>query len=271
MLRAAGAAPGDTLQQVEGCTYSSPATGAVFAFGSGALGQPGGSGLTPLLAFQSTFTTTSTSNSAYSSVAGIFNLAAVQYTGSAPSTYGGSIRLRNAGTLQQCQDSAGGFIVYDASCVNTAKGYILFNTGHGGFDYFTTDPTGGAVTTGGTLTSSMVIGLVGKNPVPLQLLHASATSYGMALFLPETSLASGSVDGSYAVTDLAGAGAGATVSGAAFTDAGASATLSYDTPIIGVVQASGAINADLVFGNGLAALISPPGSAGAVFQLGQQL
>lgn len=138
---------------------------------------------------------------------------------------------------------------------------------HSAFDLFTTSASGGAVTTGGTLSGSMVIGLVDSVAVPLQLVRESATSYGMRLYTPQASLASGTADGSYSVVDSNGSNTSATWSGANFSRDSVSATLSYDTPVLGVVQASGALSGNLLFGSGIYGFI-PAAAGGAAFELG---
>jgi feruloyl esterase len=122
----------------------------------------------------------------------------------------------------------------------------------------------------------MVIGLVTPGgsttpvAVPLQLSNTSATSYGMALSTPQVSVPAGGADGSYEALALDGSAAGVTVAGAAFTHGGASATLAYDTPVIGVAQSSGAISGNLIYGNGLYGFISAPGATPPAFELGLQ-
>ena len=149
-----------------------------------------------------------------------------------------SVRLRNAGTFQYCRDPvSGGFMVYDANCTQTEKGYISYNATRKAFDLFTTLPTGGATTSGGTLTGSMVIGLVNGSPVPLHLVRESAANAGLRMFSLQQSLMAGAADGSYAMASVKGESHDATVSGSALNLGGAAAALSYDTPVPGAVQA----------------------------------
>jgi hypothetical protein len=106
--------------------------------------------------------------------------------------------------------------------------------------------------------------------VPLQLFRTSATSYGMAVYALEVSVPSGSADGSYGTVALNGAANNVTVAGSAFTEGGSSSTLTYDTPVIGVTQASGAINGNFIYGDGIYGFVSAPGVTPAVFELGLQ-
>ncbi|MGH8444894.1 MAG: hypothetical protein ACREVL_06480 [Solimonas sp.] len=270
--RSAGSTRSGTLTALDTCTYSSGENGAIFTVGSGGIVQggiaaPTGSSFAAAVAFATTFENSATPT-VFNPVAAIYDVIGVQGNGSASSSYGSSGRLRNAGTFQLCVASAsGGFMIYDAACTQTAKGYVTWNATRKAFDLFTTDPAGGAVTTGGTLTGSMVIGLVDSVAVPLQLVRESATSYGLRLYAPQAALASGTADGSYLSVDSAGGNAEATLAGASLTRGGSTATLAYDSPVLGVVQASGTLPGYLLYNSGVYGFVPSAGS-GAAFELG---
>jgi feruloyl esterase len=269
--RTAGTQLTGTLTQLDGCTYTSEEAGAQFTLSAdgvveGGVKTPAGTSFAPLLAFASTYNN-SADPTKFNDIAFIFNAVGAQSDGTTTSAYAGAGRLRNAGTLQFCVDDAAGFMVYDAACTNTAKGYISYNADRNAYDYFATDPAGSAVTTGGTLAGSFIIGQVGAAIVPLQLVRESATSYGMRLLTAQGTLASGSADGSYAVVDSSGSNASATIAGSAFTRANASGTLSYDTPVVGIVEASGALAGHLIYAGGVYGFV-PSASGGAMFELG---
>lgn len=274
LQRAAGSQRSGTLTQIDGCTYSSDESGAVFNLAAngvveGGVQTPAGTSFAPLLAFASTYNN-SADPTRFNDIAFIFNAIGLQSDGVTNSSYGGAGRLRNAGTLQFCVDAANsGFITYDSGCTDTAKGYITYNAAHDAYDYFTTDPGGSATTSGGTLTGSVIIGQVDATIVPLQLVRESATSYGMRILTPQDTLSSGSADGSYSVVDSSGSNATATWSGSAFSRAGSAATLAYDTPVPGVVEASGALAGHLLYGGGIYEFV-PSASGGAAFELGVQ-
>ncbi|MFT4047759.1 MAG: hypothetical protein QM661_13845 [Solimonas sp.] len=260
-----------TLTQVDGCTYSSSENGAVFTVGSGGVLQGGiatvsGSSFTPLLAFSSTYSNADTPT-VFSDVAAIYNTIGVQNDGTSDTSYGGSGRLRSAGTFQLCIDDSadGGFITYDSSCTDTAKGYITWNSDRSAFDLYTTSST---ATTGGTLTGSMVIGLVDSTYVPLQLVRESTSSVGMRLYAAQSSLTSGTADGDYVTIDSSGSNAEATWSGTSFTHGSSTATLSYDSPVAGVVAASGTLAGYLIYSSGIYGFVPSSSSSGAAFELG---
>lgn len=272
--RSAGTQRGGTLTQIDGCTYTSDEAGAVFALAAngvveGGMQTPTGASFAPLIAFASTYNN-SADPTAFNDIAIKFNAIGLQSDGTTNSSYAGAGRLRNAGTLQFCVDDSTGFMVYDSGCANTAKGYITYNTDRNAYDYFATDPTGSAVTSGGTLEGSMIIGQVGDAIVPLQLVRESSTGYGLRLLTTqEAPLASGSADGDYAVVDSAGSNATATWSADAFSRAGTAATLAYDTPVAGVVEATGALNGHLLYAGGIYGFV-PSSSGSAAFELGVQ-
>jgi feruloyl esterase len=203
----------------------------------------------------------------FNTIANIYNVIGVQYgSGGTASSYAASARLRNAGTFQSCQDpSTGQFITYDPACTNTTKGYITWNASRGAFDLRATSPTGSAVTTGGTLSGSVVAGKVGASYVPLVLWRESATSYGMRLYSPQQTQQSGTADGSYATAATGGSTGTAIVTGSSYTAGSASSTLAFDNPVLGVVRATGGRNGYLLFTAGWSGFIP---DAGGSFELG---
>lgn len=272
LQRSAGTELGGTLVALDGCTYTSEEAGAVFTIGANGVMQGGvreadGSGFVPMIAFASRFEN-SADPTRFNDIAAIFNTIGAQTAGTIESSYGGSGRIRNAGTFQLCQDSAnGGFMVYDAACAQTAKGYLSYNGAHSAFDVYTTPASGGAVTTGGTLSGSMVIGMVGGTAVPLQLIRESATRYGLLLYTAQNALVAGDADGNYTSVDSDGVNGTATWSGTGLSRNGAAAaTLTYDSPVPGVAQAAGAFTGYLLQGAGLYGLV--PATTAASFELG---
>jgi len=198
----------------------------------------------------------------------IFNAVGVQQGTGGTAAHASSVRLRNAGTFQYCRDPVtGSFMTYDAACTQTEKGYITYNTARGAFDLRTTLPTGGAVTTGGTLTGSMVIGLVNGTAVPLHLVRESAANAGLRVFGLQQSLVPGAADGSYAVASVKGESREATVAGSSFNLGGAAAALGYDTPVLGVTQADAGRPGHFIFNSGVLAFVSTAG-ANAALELG---
>jgi hypothetical protein len=263
------------LQQL--CSYTSDEAGAVFTFASGGVLQggvkaPAGTSFAPLLAFQKTFENT-LDPMEFKPVSDIFNTVGVQQVTGDAKVYAGAVRLRDAGTFQYCRNAAGNagsFMIYIASCTTTEKGYITYNTTHGAFDVRTTSPTGGAVTTGGTLTGSMVIGLVNGIAVPLHLVRASTTDFGMRFYALQpdegAELPVGAADGSYAMSSVSGQDSAATVTGMDFNLAGAAATLTYNKPVRGVVESSAGAPDHFIFNSGILGFVSGVGtSAGLQF------
>ncbi|MBO9647480.1 MAG: tannase/feruloyl esterase family alpha/beta hydrolase [Variovorax sp.] len=274
LQRTAGTQRSGTLVAGGNCTYTSSENGASFTFGAGGAVQggvsaPTGSGFVPLLVFQNTFNNAS-SPAVFNPVANIFNVVGVQYAANGSATaYGAASRVRNAGTFQHCQDpTSGSFMVYDAACTSTAKGYLSYNQSRNAFDVFTTSPTGSAVTTGGTLSGSAIFGQVGAVTVPLFLVRESASSYGMRVFAPQTTLASGTADGQFAVADNTGQTSAAVVNATSLSLGSSVDTLTYDTPVLGVAQGSGAAPGNFIFSGGLLGFISASGNTGAALQLG---
>ena len=272
LQRTAGTQRTGSLVAQGSCSYSSGESGAVFSFAPGGVllggvNAPSGGGFAPLLAFQNTFENSATP-AVFNPVANIFNAVGVQQGTGGTAAYSSSVRLRNAGTFQYCRDPvSGSFMTYDALCTQTEKGYITYNTTRGAFDLRTTSPTGGAVTTGGTLTGSMVIGLVNGTAVPLHLVRESAANAGLRMFSIQQSLMSGAADGSYAMASVKGESREATVAGSSFNLAGAAAVLSYDTPVVGVVQADAGRPGNFIFNSGILGFVST-GGTNAALELG---
>ncbi len=274
LQRTAGTTRSGTLVSQGQCSYTSGESGAAFAFAPGGVllggvNAPSGGGFAPLLAFQNTFEN-SASPAVFNPVANIFNTVGVQQGSGSAVAYAGAVRLRNAGTFQYCRSAAGNagsFMVYDANCTETEKGYITWNGTRNAFDLRTTAPTGGATTTGGTLTGSMVIGLVNGAAVPMHLVRESATSFGLRLHATQLSLTAGAADGSYVMASVKGENAAATVAGTGFNLAGTTATLSYDKPVPGVVESSLGAPDHFLFNSGVLGFVSGAGTSAAL-QLG---
>lgn len=276
LQRAAGTTRSGTLTPLaQDCTYSSGESGAVFTLAPGGVLQggvntPGGSAFAALLAFRDTWNNAA-DPAVFNPVADIYNLIGVHSDGTATESYGASGRLRNAGTYQLCRDTTTNrFVVYAASCTVTVRGYVTYQSSRDAFDLYITPGTT-AVTTGGTLSGSMIIGMVGGSPVPLHLVRESATSYGLRLYTPQpqdpaTMPAPGSFDGSYAVVDSDGSNAMATINGTAYSRNAVTATLVHDTPVRGVITATGALNGNLLTNAGILGFI--PASGSPAFELG---
>jgi hypothetical protein len=257
-----------TLLPKGNCSYASNESGAVFSFGaggvlSGGVNAPSGGGFAPLVAFQNTFSAAPVSGD-FKSIANIFNAVGVQQGTGGTSAQSLAVRLRNAGTFQYCRDPvSGGFMIYDANCAQTEKGYAAYNTTRASFDVFTTSPTGSAVTTGGTLSGSMVIGMVNGVAVPLHLVRESAANAGLRVFGLQQSLVPGVADGSYALVSVKGENHDATVAGSGFNLGGAAAALNYDTPVLGVAQADAGRPGNFIFNSGVLAFVSTRDECGA--------
>ena len=268
LQRTAGTVRTGTLVSEGNCSYASAESGAVFSFGaggvlSGGVNAPSGGGFAPLLAFQNTFQNAATPT-VFNPVSNIFNAVGVQQGTGGTTAQALAVRLRNAGTFQYCRDAANGFMIYDTTCAQTEKGYITYNGTRDAFDLFTTSPTGSAVTTGGTLTGSMVIGLVNGAAVPVHLVRESAANAGMRLFGLQQSLVSGTADGSYALLSVKGENHDATVAGSGFNLAGAAAMLDYDTPVLGVAQADAGRPGNFIFNSGVLAFVSTDATKAAL-------
>jgi feruloyl esterase len=269
LQRTAGTQRTGSLVAQGSCSYASAESGAVFSFAPGGVllggvNAPSGGGFAPLLAFQNTFENSATPT-VFNPVANIFNAVGVQQGTGGTVAHASAVRLRNAGTFQYCRDPvSGSFMTYDAACTQTEKGYITYNATRGAFDLRTTLPTGGAVTTGGTLTGSMVIGLVNGTAVPLHLVRESAANAGLRMFGLQQSLMSGAADGSYAVASVKGESREATVAGSGFNLGGAAAALSYDTPVVGVVQSDASRPGNFIFNSGVLGFVSTDGTNAAL-------
>ena len=269
LQRTAGTQRTGTLIAEGNCSYTSAESGAVFSFGaggvlSGGVNAPSGGGFAPLVAFQNTFSAAPVSGD-FKSIANIFNAVGVQQGTGGTGAQRLAVRLRNAGTFQYCRDPvSGGFMVYDANCTQTEKGYAAYNTTRAAFDVFTTSPTGTAVTTGGTLSGSMVIGMVNGVAVPVHLVRESAANAGLRMFGLQQSLVAGVADGSYALASVKGENHDATVTGSGFNLGGAAATLSYDTPVLGVAQADAGRPGSFIFNSGVLAFVSSDGTNAAL-------
>ncbi|SCX73205.1 tannase/feruloyl esterase family alpha/beta hydrolase [Variovorax sp. EL159] len=257
-----------TLVSQGSCSYSSGTNGPVFSFGaggvlSGGVDAPAGGGFAPLLAFQNTYDSTGASD--FKAIAATFNAAGVVQDKDGVSAYGAAMKLRAEGSFQYCRDTTSkSFMLYVANCAGTEKGYIAYNASHGAFDVFTTPPGDPAATSGGTLSGSMVVGLVNGATVPLHLVRESATSVGLRVLARAQSLASGAADGSYAMLSVKGENHDATVTGSGFNLGGAAAALSYDAPVPGVAQADAGRPGNFIFNSGVLAFVSAQGSNAAL-------
>jgi pimeloyl-ACP methyl ester carboxylesterase len=288
LQRAAGTQRTGSLVSESNCSYASAESGAVFTFAPGGvlLGgvlPPSGGGFSPLVAFQNTFEN-SANPKVFNSVAFIFNSVGVEMGTDGAAAYSASGRLRNAGSFQYCHDPvSNSFMFYDQTCKFTEKGYITYNGTRGAFDMYTTSTTkaGTADTTGGTLTGSMVIGLVNGAPVQLYLRRAStpvlaADSFtgkdtviypGLRMHAPQLPLASGAADGSYVTASVKGESHEAAVSGSSFNLGGTAATLTYSTLLPGVVQADAGRPGSFIFNSGVLGFVTTDG-ANAALELG---
>ncbi|MDA7418653.1 tannase/feruloyl esterase family alpha/beta hydrolase [Xenophilus arseniciresistens] len=267
-LRAAGAQRSGTLMAQGPCTYASAEGGASFTFAAGGLLQGGVAGagsaaFAPLVAFENTFDNAAAPTD-FRSVAAIFNAVGTQQG----SVHSSAVRLRNAGTFQYCRATAsGGFVNYEATCPHTEKGYIRHVPGRGAFEVYTTPAGDGATTTGGTLSGSMVIGLVEGLAVPVHLVRESGAASGLRLMALQQSLAAGAADGRYAMADSSGGNGAATVAASSLNVGGVEATLSFDTPVPGVAQAGASRPGHLVFNQGLIGFV-PSSGTGPALELG---
>jgi hypothetical protein len=250
------------------CSYTSGEKGAIFTFGaggvlSGGVNVPGGGSFTPLLAFQKTYDNVATPND-FKTVSNTFNAAGVLQGDTSAAIYRSTGKLRDAGTFQYCtSDPVTGFMAYNASCAPTEKGYIAYNISRGSFDVFTTLASGKAVSEGGTLSGSMVIGMVNGAAVPLHLIPKSFTpvtdtgvTKGLRILAPLGPTA-GMSDGSYSMLSVSGENHDATVAGTAFNLGGANAVLSYQaSPLDAVAQVDAGRPGNLLFNSGVLVFLS---------------
>ncbi|SFN04046.1 tannase/feruloyl esterase family alpha/beta hydrolase [Variovorax sp. OV329] len=272
-VRSPGAQRNGTLVSQGACSYTSSEGGAVFTLAAGGVLQggvsaPSGGAFAPLLAFVTTWNNES-SPAVFNPVAVIANALGVQQAGTAgtPAVQAASVRLRNAGTFQYCRDAVtGGATTYDAACTQTEKGYISYASAHRAFDVYTTSPTGAAVTSGGTLSGSWVVGMVNGSPVHLHLVREGGNA-GMRVLSGQQSLASGTADGSYAMGSSRGDNRAATLAGSSFNLGGAGATLAYDSPVPGMAQADAGRPGQLIFNGGVLAFVSGD-TAQPAFEIG---
>ncbi|WP_382159362.1 tannase/feruloyl esterase family alpha/beta hydrolase [Hydrogenophaga sp. ANAO-22] len=265
LQRAPGTQRSGTLIAQGQCSYASAENGALFTFSAGGLVHGGiaaasGGGHLPLLAFRDTFVNT-TAGSGFNTIAGDFNAVGADYSaGGTLSTWAGTGKIRNAGTWQTCQATGTppGFMLYEANCSPATKGYLQYSAVRNAYELMLTSTCGGAgcpstPTSGGTVTGSVVAGLVGGSPVPLVLLRAAdASSSGMRLYARQATLLPGTGDGRYAMNSTDGSAVGdATVLGTALTRGAQSDVLDFDTPVAGVTQTRAAPPAHLLFSNGV--------------------
>lgn len=261
--RAASTVLNGQLVSLGGCTYASDENGAQFSLTGGGVLAGGvkpvsGGGFLPLVAFQNV-------SADYKAVADIYNVNGIQtaVADGSVTVRNGSARLRSsAATWQTCAATAsGGYIVYDAACTNTTKGYIVWNAARNAFDYF----VGGTIAAGdGVLSGSLISGMVNGAPVPV-VLTRSATAYGMNIYAQQSTagLAAGAADGAYRVMATTGEQVNADLNGTRIVRNGASGTLAYNSPVPGVIGATGGVVASYLYNNGL--LI---GTAAGRFEVG---
>jgi len=246
-----------------GCTYGSDENGAQFTLTGGGVLAGGvkpasGGGFLPLVAFQNV-------SADFKAVADIYNVNGIQtaVADGSVTVRNGSARLRSsAATWQTCAATAsGGYIVYDAACTNTTKGYIVWNAARNAFDYF----VGGTIAAGdGVRSGSLISGMVNGAPVPM-ILTRSATGYGMDIYAQQSTagLAAGAADGAYRVMASTGMQVNADLNGTSIVRDGASGTLAYNSPVPGVIGATGGVVASYLYNSGL--LI---GTAAGRFEVG---
>lgn len=263
LQRAPGTQRTGTLFAQGQCSYASAENGAAFTFSAGGLvhggvAAVGGGGHLPLLAFRDTFVNT-TAGSGFNTIAGDFNAVGVDTSaGGTLSTWAGTGKIRNAGTWQTCQAVGTGFMLYEANCSPATKGYLQYSAARNAYELMLTSTCGGSgcpstPTSGGTVTGSVVAGMVGGNPVPLVLLRAAdASSSGMRLYAKQATVLPGTGDGRYAMlgTD-SGTGTDATVLGTSLTRRAQTDVLDFDLPVVGVAQTRAAQPAYLLFNNGV--------------------
>ncbi|WP_337264855.1 MULTISPECIES: tannase/feruloyl esterase family alpha/beta hydrolase [unclassified Serratia (in: enterobacteria)] len=257
LQRPAGTLRSGTLQAHSGCTFSSDENGAQFTFTgggvlAGGIAKVSGAEFLPLVAFQNI-------SSDYKAVADIYNASGIQHSVSNDSAtpLSGSARLRSsAATWQTCQDpNTQGFITYDANCTLSSKGYIAWNSDRNAFDYF----VGGTPDkNNGTLSGSLISGMVNGKPVPL-VLTRSATAYGMVFYAPQPSalpLAAGAADGNYHVSSSDGSQFDTELSGTTVFQANSYGVLTYNQPVLGVITAAGAISGSYTTNGGILSIVT---------------
>lgn len=261
---------GALVPRDQDCTYDSDEAGAVFTLAPGGLllggvEAPNSNGFAPLLAFRSTYNNAATPD-AFNDIAFIGNVIGVQFDGAALRSFKGASRLRNAGTLQVCSD---GFALYNNSCdvAVRERGYIRFNAARTAFDRFSTPPGETTPVTGGDLSGSVVVGLVGNDVLALELVRASASSYGMRLHSLQPQNSGNAValtGGHFNVLDSDGGEGTVTVSASSIVRGASNGTVTSDTPTFSVHQASGGIDGHFVVEGGVYAFTPAAGSAPAL-------
>ncbi|SFO70361.1 feruloyl esterase [Variovorax sp. OK605] len=274
-----------SLVEEGSCSYTSAENGAIFTFGaggvlSGGVNVPGNGRFTPLLAFEKTLGDELEAGKLPSDVAKAadsFNAAGVLQRDKGATSYRSTGKLRDVGTFQYCADEKnGGFMAYDAACKPAEKGYITYNTTRRSFDVFTTPATDKADTVGGTLSGSMVIGMVNDAAVPLHLIPKAFTPVagtemvkGLRVLAP-LRFVPGSSDGSYAMLSANGENHDAIVSGKTFYLGDATAALSYKAqPLDAVAQADAGRPGELIFNRGVLVFVSTaPQGANAALEFG---
>lgn len=264
LQRTAGTQRTGTLLAQGQCSYASAENGAVFTFSAGGLVHGGvvaasGGGHLPLLAFRDTFVNT-TAGAGFNTIAGDFNAVGADYSaGGTLSTFAGTGKIRNAGTWQTCQATGAppGFMLYEANCSPATKGYLQYSAVRNAYELMLTSTCGGAgcpstPTSGGTVTGSVVAGMVGGNPMPLVLLRAAdASSSGMRFYSKQATMLPGTGDGRYAMSSTDGvAVVDATVLGSSLARGALADVLDFDTPVVGVAQTRAASPGHLLFNNG---------------------
>ncbi len=264
LQRSAGTQRTGTLISQGQCSYASAENGALFTFSAGGLVHGGvaaasGGGHLPLLAFRDTFVNT-TAGAGFNTIATDYNAVGVDYSGSGTmTTWAGTGKIRNAGTWQTCQATGTppGFMLYEANCSPATKGYLQYNAPRNAYELMLTSTCGGAgcpstPTSGGTVTGSVVAGMVAGNAVPMVLLRApDASSSGMRFYARQATMLPGTGDGRYATNATDGSAAlDATVLGTALTRGAQSDVLDFDTPVLGVTRTRAAQPAHLLFNSG---------------------
>jgi hypothetical protein len=264
LQRTAGTQRTGTLLALGQCSYASSENGAVFTFSAGGLVHGGvaavsGGGHLPLLAFRDTFVNT-TAGAGFNTIAGDFNAVGADYSaGGTLTTFAGTGKIRNAGTWQTCQATGTppGFMLYEANCSPATKGYLQYSAVRNAYELMLTSTCGGAgcpstPTSGGTVTGSVVAGMVGGNPMPLVLLRAAdASSSGMRFYARQATMLPGTGDGRYAMNSTDGvAVVDATVLGTSLARGALADVLDFDTPVVGVAQTRAASPGHLLFSNG---------------------
>ncbi|MDF0605905.1 tannase/feruloyl esterase family alpha/beta hydrolase [Neisseriaceae bacterium TC5R-5] len=263
LQRSTGSSRSGKLQATQNaCSFNSDEQGARFTFTGGGvllggIAASSGSNFLPLVAFQNV-------SSDYKAVADIYNASGIEYnaTTNSSSLVRQSARLRSsAATWQSCQAAgSSGFISYDASCANSSKGYIAWNSSRRAFDYYL---GGSPDKNDGNLSGSLISGIVNGKPVPL-ILTRSASRYGLQFFAPQPTnlpLASSAADGRYQLSFNDGTQFSTELNGSSITQGGNVGLLSYNQPVLGLISASGSVTGIYSSNGGLLSLINERGFA----------